>query len=72
MLYGKKNYILMGVSILLIIIGFVLMSGGGSTDGITYNPDIFSSRRITVAPVFCVLGFLLMIYAILANPSSKK
>ena len=63
--FGKDNFILIGVSIVLIIIGFVLMSGGGSTDGVTFNPEIFSARRIVVAPVITVIGFLLMIFAIL-------
>ncbi len=72
MLYGKKNYVLMAVSVLLIIIGFMLMSGGGSVDGVTYNPDIFSPRRVVAAPIVCVTGFVLMIYAILVNPKKKS
>ena len=59
--FGKDNFILIGVSIVLIIIGFVLMSGGGSTDGVTFNPEIFSARRIVVAPVITVIGFSLLI-----------
>lgn len=72
MIFGKKNYLLITVSVLLIIFGFVLMSGGGSTDGITFNPEIFSARRIIVAPIISLFGFLLMIYAIMANPNGKK
>lgn len=70
--FGKDNFILIGVSIVLIIIGFVLMSGGGSTDGVTFNPDIFSARRIVVAPVITVIGFLLMIFAILKKNKDKS
>ena len=69
--FGKDNFILIGVSIVLIIIGFVLMSGGGSTDGVTFNPEIFSARRIVVAPVITVIGFLLMIFAILKKNKDK-
>ncbi len=72
MLYGKKNYVLMASSVLLIIVGFMLMSGGGSVDGVTYNPDIFSPRRVVIAPIVCVAGFVLMIYAILVNPKKKS
>ncbi|KGN76311.1 membrane protein [Porphyromonas macacae] len=72
MLYGKKNYFIMGLSVLLIILGFILMSGGRSVDGITYNPEIFSARRIVVAPIVCLSGFFLMIYAILVNPDKKE
>ena len=70
--FGKDNFILIGVSIVLIIIGFVLMSGGGSTDGVTFNPEIFSARRIVVAPVITVIGFLLMIFAILKKNKYKS
>ena len=61
---GKMNYILMGVSLLLIVIGFVLMSGS-SNEGSTFNNDVFSSTRIVVAPFITFLGFLCMIPAIL-------
>ena len=70
--FGKDNFIHIGVSIVLIIIGFVLMSGGGSTDGVTFNPEIFSARRIVVAPVITVIGFLLMIFAILKKNKDKS
>jgi hypothetical protein len=55
----------MGISLLLIIGGFILMSGGGTTDPNVFNEEIFSLSRIRVAPIICVLGFGLMIYAIL-------
>ena len=61
---GKINYILMGVSLLLIVIGFVLMSGS-SNEGDTFNYDVFNSTRIVVAPFITFLGFLCMIPAIL-------
>lgn len=72
MLYNKKNYILMGVSVLLIFIGFILMSGGSSTDGVSFSEAIFSTRRIVIAPFICFSGFILMIYAIIAKPSKKS
>ena len=65
MLYSKTNYLLMGISLLLIIGGFILMSGGGTTDPNVFNEEIFSLSRTRVAPIICVLGFVLMIYAIL-------
>lgn len=67
MLYSKKNYVLMGSSVALIILGFLLMAGGKSTDPVAFSPEIFSTQRIVVAPIVCVLGFILMIYAILAG-----
>lgn len=71
MIYNKKNYILMIVSVLIIIVGFVLMSGGGSKNSMDFNPEIFSFRRIVLAPIVCVSGFFLMVYAILKTPSNK-
>ena len=57
------NFILLAVGMAVVIIGFILMSGSGSTDQ-AYNPDIFSVRRTKVAPIVCLLGFVSMIYAV--------
>lgn len=72
MLYNRKNYILMGISALLIIVGFALMSGGQSEDPRAFSPDIFSSRRIVLAPIVCLSGFILMVYAILVHGGGDK
>ena len=61
--FGRLNYILLAVGMAVVIIGFLLMSGSGSTDT-AYDLDIFSARRIKVAPVVCLLGFVSMIYAV--------
>lgn len=67
---GKRNFIFMGVSLLLIIIGFILT--GGSPSGLQqYNPDIFSARRIVVGPAMCFIGFVLMAIAIIIKPKDK-
>lgn len=70
--FGKENFILIAVSIAVIAIGFMLMSGGGSEDPTAFNPEIFSTRRIVVAPVVTVIGFLLMIFGILKNSKEKQ
>ncbi|MBR4757409.1 MAG: DUF3098 domain-containing protein [Bacteroidaceae bacterium] len=62
--FGKKNYILLAIGMVVIILGFILMSGSGSSEG-TFDPEIFSVRRIKIAPVVCFLGFIFMIYGIL-------
>ena len=67
--FDKINFILLGVGMLIIILGFLLMTGSGSTEGY-FEPDIFSARRIKVAPVICLFGFVFMIYGILKK--SKK
>lgn len=69
--FVKMNYLMMGGCILLIVLGFLLMAGGGSGDG-GFNPDIFSTRRIVVGPALAFLGFLLMAFAILYSPRSKQ
>ena len=63
------NFILRGVGMAVVIVGFLLMAGSASTDT-AYEPDIFSARRIKVAPVVCLLGFVSMIYAVIRKPKS--
>lgn len=65
--FDKVNYILLAVGMLIVIIGFLLMTGPGSTDSV-YEPDIFSARRIKVAPLVCLFGFVSMIYAVVRKP----
>ena len=69
--FDKTNFLLLGVGMIIIIIGFLLMSGSGSTET-TFNPDIFSVRRIKIAPVVCFIGFIFMIYGILRKPVDKE
>ena len=65
--FDKVNYILLALGMAVVVIGFLLMSGSGSSET-AYNPDIFSARRIKVAPVVCLLGFVSMIYAVVRRP----
>lgn len=66
---GRQNYLLIAISFILIVVGFVLMMGGGSTDE-AYNPDIFSTRRIVIAPTITFIGFVCIIFAILRKPKN--
>ena len=61
---GRKNLLLFLVAGILILTGYVLMAGPGSTEQ-AFNPEIFSARRIVVAPAVCLTGYLLVIVAIL-------
>ena len=67
----KILYLIIAAAIACIIIGFMLMSGGGSGDS-TFNPEIFSTRRIVVAPIVTVIGFVLVIVGILRNSKDKN
>lgn len=66
---GKINLILIAVGFAIIVLGFVLMTG--STTGTEFNPDIFSTRRITVAPIVSFIGFIFIIFAILYKPKNE-
>lgn len=70
-IFKKKNYKFMFIGLACIAIGFILMSGGGSDDPNVFNPDIFSFRRIRMAPTLVLIGFGIQIYAILLNPNKK-
>lgn len=68
--FDNTNFILLAVGMLVVILGFILMSGAGSDESV-FNNDIFSVRRIKVAPVVCFIGFISIIYAIIRKPADK-
>lgn len=70
--FSKVNFLMMAGCLLLIIIGFMLMCGGGSSVEGGFNPDIFSTRRIVVGPALAFLGFLLMAFAIIWKGPRRK
>ena len=69
---GKENYKLMAIGFAIIVIGFILMAGGGSDDPNVFNEEIFSFRRITLAPIVLLIGFGFEIYAIMKKPKSDN
>lgn len=71
-LFPKTNVFMMLGCLAMIIIGFLLMSGGSSSIEGGFNPDIFSTRRIVVGPTIAFLGFLLMAFAIVWTPKKRK
>jgi drug/metabolite transporter (DMT)-like permease len=72
MVFEKKNYIYMIAGVVLIFLGLILLSGGGSKDPSVFNPDIFDTRRIVIAPVVMLAGFMLEIYAIMYKPKKQN
>jgi len=67
-LFERKNYAIMIAGIALIVLGLALMTGGGSEDPNVYNPELFSARRIIVAPFLILLGLSLEVWAIMHKP----
>lgn len=65
--FDKVNFILLAIGMAVVIVGFILMSGSGSTEQ-AFNPEVFSTMRIKVAPVVCFVGFVSIIYAIIRKP----
>jgi hypothetical protein len=70
-LFEKVNYIILLIGVAVVMLGFILMSGGGSDDPNVWNEDVFSFRRIRLAPTVVLIGFGVAIYAIFKNPKSK-
>ncbi len=71
-IFEKENYKFMLIGLAVIALGFILMAGGGSDDPNVFNPEIFSWRRIRLAPTVVLIGFAIEIYAILLKPKSSN
>ncbi len=69
--FDRVNFILLAAGMAVVILGFVLMSGSGSTEE-SFNPEIFNTMHIKVAPVVTFLGFVSIVYAILRKPRDGK
>jgi len=67
-IFEKKNYKIMLIGLVCIAIGFILMAGGGSDNPEVFNDEIYSWRRIRLAPTLVIVGFAIEIYAILVHP----
>ena len=68
-LFGKENYIWMLAGIVVIILGFILMAGGKSADPKIFDPkEVYSTTRITIAPLLIIIGFILEIVGIMKKP----
>lgn len=70
MIFTKKKYLILMLILSLLILGFVLMSGGGSNDPIVFNPEIFSFRRITLAPLIIIGSYSALMWLILKKSSN--
>jgi hypothetical protein len=66
--FVKRNYVIMLIGMAFLALGYLLMIGGGSDDPEVFNPEIFSSRRIVIAPILILIGFAIEVYAIMYRP----
>ncbi len=70
-LFGKDNFIWMAIGLVVLALGFFLMSGGGSADPNVFNEkEIYSPIRITLAPLLIIIGFIIEIYALMKKPKN--
>jgi cytochrome bd-type quinol oxidase subunit 2 len=69
---SKENYKLLIIGFIIIVIGFLLMIGGHSDDPNVFNREIFSTRRIVIAPLVVVFGFAFEIWAIMKKPKNDE
>ena len=66
--FGKRNYILLGIGLIVLALGYILLTGGGSDDPNVFNPEMFNVRRMFVAPILIMAGFVIDIIAIMIKP----
>ena len=71
-LFRMSNYVLMGVGVLILCIGFLCMRGGAVSDPNTFDGEIFNTRRIVVAPILMFIGLALEVVAIMWHPRAKQ
>ena len=69
--FGKENYKLLLIGLVLIAVGFLLMIGGGSDDPKVFSDEIFNFRRLTLAPILILSGYVVEIFAIMKKPKSQ-
>ena len=72
-LFNKQNYLLMLAGLIVLAIGFFLMAGGKSADPKVFNDnEVYSTTRITIAPLLIIAGFLIEIFAIMRKPTASQ
>lgn len=71
-IFNRSNYRLVILGLIFITLGFILMIGGGSDDPNVFDRSMFNFRRITLAPILVLIGYIIQVYAIMKSPSSDK
>jgi hypothetical protein len=71
-LFGRENYIWMAIGLAVLALGFFLMAGGKSADPKVFDPkEVYSTTRITIAPILIIAGFIIEIFAIMKKPKQS-
>ncbi len=70
--FNKTNYIIVIIGLLVILTGFLLMIGGGSDDPEVFSEALFGFRRLTLAPILIIVGYIIEIFAIMYRPEQTK
>jgi len=70
--FNKENYKLLILGLIINVIGYLLMIGGANEDPNVFDGEMFSTMRITIAPMFIIAGFAIIIYSIMKKPKSTK
>jgi Protein of unknown function (DUF3098). len=68
----SRNVKIIGIGLLVMVLGFVLMIGGGSSDPNVFNPEMFNFRRLTIAPLLIVAGVVVIIVGIMKTPRNTE
>ena len=68
----SKNVRIIAIGLLVMILGFILMIGGGSSDPNVFNPAMFNFRRLTLAPIVIIAGIVVILFGIMKTPKEKK
>ncbi|MBP5541326.1 MAG: DUF3098 domain-containing protein [Bacteroidales bacterium] len=69
--FTKTNYIIMGIGLVLLALGYILLAGGGSDDPNVFNYEMFNNRRLYVAPILIILGLIAEVVAIMYKPKEQ-
>ncbi|MDN4752934.1 DUF3098 domain-containing protein [Porphyromonadaceae bacterium W3.11] len=70
--FTLKNLIILLLSLVVIVIGYILMGGGKSEDGVSFNPEVFNTMRTSVAPIILTIGYLGVLVAVIWKDKSNK
>lgn len=70
--FGRDNYMIILAGVCVLILGYLLMIGGGAESPDQFNPEIFSTRRVTVAPVTLLIGFAIVLFGIMKKPKTQE